>query len=352
MMNYGRNIMDKKKLYAVLWIDDFGSLKLRKGDIEWYHENAGPISYALEWDDQYPWSLDDVLNKKADFSDDYLAYHYHPIMWKGSGFPKRIYDRLKLHSKVYTLLRAYQCVPYSKTLMRLRNISILTIISILALITLFNRSNTIAANLLLLLLCFLFGLFIVWYYVRLPGNWEIKISDAEWNKKFILNSKTEIEKRGFMFPKIVRHGWNLPWKGSAEFYMSLGIIADASAVPMGPDKKPKIAEREIEWMLSQPYFTSLRDDYDIPWDGLDERNRGLLELPVTLGNFSLSGFGDREKAMIKQIPEGGLIGAYIHPQDDFKPIKEWVFYLKKNYDVEFVDADHATKMSMDKIKKR
>ena len=98
-MSYGNNIMHKRKLHAILWVDDYGSLKLRKKDVEWYHKNAGPISYALECDDQYPWSFDKILKPdyKDEFSYDYLAYHHHPVKWKGARILKKIYDSLKLY---------------------------------------------------------------------------------------------------------------------------------------------------------------------------------------------------------------------------------------------------------------
>jgi len=338
MQNYGRGTMDKKKLYAVLWVDDYGSLKLRKKDVEWYHKNAGPISYALECDDQFPWSFDMILNSKGEFSYDYLAHHYHPIKWKGARIPKKIYDSLRLYLVVHSILRNFK-IPFSKIVFR--SIVFLIFIATFVLISLTYFLSPILFTVLIALYAIVAGLVCVWYYVRHPKNWEYKISDIEWNKKFILKAREGFEKRGFEFPKIVRHGWNLPWKGSMEFYMKLGVMADASAVPVGVDSNPHIEDREIKWSLSQPYYTSLKGDYNIPWDGVNEEDKGLLELPVTLGNISAYGFGEKEKEIIEKIPDGGLVSVYIHPQDDFEPIKEWVRYLKENYDVRFVTALEA-----------
>lgn len=339
MINCGGCTMDKKKLYAVLWIDDYGSLKLKKKDVEWFHKNAGPISYAFEHDDQFPWSFDILQNSKKDFSYDCLAYHYHPIKWIGANIPKKIYDSLKLYLIVFSFMRAYRSIPFSKSFLRLRNIIIL-IFGIFGFIIFFTYQINI---LICAIISFFYAisacLFGVWYYVKSPKNWQYMISDFEWNKKFILNEKNEFEKRGFSFPKVVRHGWNLPWKGSIEFYMNLGIIADASALPVGIDSYQKILDREMEWRISQPYYTSLHGDYNMPWNGKDDR--GLLELPVTLGNISAYGFGEKEKKMIAEVPNGGLISVYIHPPDRFEPIKDWVKYLVENYDVGFINAEDA-----------
>lgn len=340
MQNYGGGTTDKKRLYAVLWIDDYGALKLRKKDVEWYHKNAGPISYAFECDDQYPWAYDMILNSKEGFSYDYLAHHYHPIRWKGARIPKKIYDSFKLYLVVYSILRTFR-IPFSKTVFRLIVFSIF--IATFALISFIYFLSTILFAVLIALYAIVASLAGVWYYVQHPKNWEYKISDAEWNKKIILNAKEEFEKRGFKFPKIVRHGWNLPWKGSIKFYQELGVIADASAVPVGIDSNPRIGDRELKWSLSQPYYTCLKD-YNIPWDGINEEDRGLLELPVTLGNISAYGFGEKEREMIEKIPDGGLVSVYIHPPDDFAPIKEWVRYLKENYDVKFVSAEEAVNL--------
>lgn len=333
--------MCKKKLYAVLWIDDYGSLKLRKKDVEWYHKNAGPISYALECDDQYPWSFKMILNSKEEFSYDYIAYHYHPIRWKGARIPKKIYDSLKLYMVVHSILRNFK-IPFPKTAFRLMAFFIVIVIFVLILFTYYL--NIILFIILIALYAILASLAAIWYYVQSPKNWEYKILDAEWNRNFILKAKEEFEKRGLEFPKVVRHGWNLPWKGSMEFYMKLGVLADASAVPVGIDSHPKIGDREIEWRLSQPYFASLKGDYNVPWDGVDEEEKGLLELPVTLGNISAYGFGEQDKKIIEEIPDGGLVSVYIHPQDDFEPIKDWVLYLKEHYDVKFIHAKEATEI--------
>lgn len=48
--------------------------------------------------------------------------------------------------------------------------------------------------------------------------------------------------------------------------------------------------------MSQPYFASITNDYNVAWDSVDENNRGILELPVSLGNISAYGFASRKRS--------------------------------------------------------
>jgi hypothetical protein len=340
--------MRKKKLYAILWVDDYGSLKLNKKDIKWYHENAGPISFALEYDDRFPKAFDIVLSSKSgeDFSYDYLAYHFHPIRYTGLKTPKKIYDLLNLYYHIHNLQRIYKKIRTKIPLKK--KFRILCLPLFLVLIYLLFRIfciNFIAFSIILIFNFVIFFITIIWYYVQSPNNWECPISDKEWIIETILRAKKEFEKRGLKFPEVIRHGWNLPWEGSIKFYKEIGVLADASAVPIGVDSNPRIENRRINWSGAlQPYYTSLKGDYNDPWDGVDEQDKGILELPVTLGNISVYGFGEIEKKIIETLPEEGLVSVYIHPQDDFSSIKEWVNYLKNNYDVKFITARDAVKI--------
>lgn len=330
--------MALKKIYAVFWIDDYGALKLRKKDVDWYHKNAGPISYALECDERFPWSYDYILNAKNDFSHDYLGFHYHPVRYTGQKIPKLIYDRLRLFIPVSTILRSFNLKTTKK---QFRTIALLASLIVFTVVLATYLVNLWIFALSALLYCILIALAGIWYYVQRPKNWEYPMSDSEFNKKFITDAKKEYEKRGFDFPKIVRHGWNLPWADSMRFYKDLGFVADASPVTEGIDSSPHIEKRSIKWTASQPYYADLNKDYNVPWKGNAAEDKGLLELPVFLGNVSVYGFGENAKEAIAKVPEGGLVGVYIHPTDNFKPITEWVLYLKQNYDAEFISALQA-----------
>lgn len=124
----------------------------------------------------------------------------------------------------------------------------------------------------------------------------------------------------------------------------MGVAADASAVPVGVDKHPRRNGRHIEWNESQPYVASLTRDYHIAWDRENDADKGILELPVNLGNIAVYGFGEEERRLIEAIPDGGLVSCYIHPQDNFSAVREWVTYLKKNHDVQFISAEQAAKI--------
>ena len=331
----------------MLWVDDYGALPLRKKDVTWYHENAGPISCAFEWDDMYPWSLAFLSNATSgvDFSFDYLSYHFHPLRYRGSKFLKRVYDRLRMYSIVYSLIRALP-VRINKWLFRACALGVFLLLVGLLLISL--RVNLIYFGVGTGLLSLIGLLACAWYCVQYGRNsWDYPVSESDWIKDHIMKANAEFSRRGIQFPTVIRHGWNLPWKDSMEFYRSLGVRADASCVPHGKDSRPSRNGREIKWQFAQPYYTSITHDYKAKWDGVSEVDKGLLELPVMLGNITAYGFGDKEKQMIDHLPDGGLVSVYIHPQDDFSTIKEWVIYLKSNFDVRFIGAQKAYEIFSD-----
>jgi hypothetical protein len=335
--------MDKKKVYAVLWVDDYGALKLRKRDVDWYHRNAGPISYAVECDDRFPWGFSVAFSSlsRALAAGDYFSHHVHPLRYTGAKAPKRVYDLLRLHYALWSLLRG---IPRRVPKDVFRSVLVLGLGGVAAIAVYLFYVNTPAF--IALGIPYLAGTLLIalWYYIQLPRHWEDTYADSERIIKSIVKAQAEFERRGLAYPKVVRHGWNLPWQGSIKFYLKSNVVADASAVPYGADRHPKIGEREINWRLSQPYFTSAAHDYDVAWDGTDKGDKGLIELPVNLGNISAYGFGEHSKMMIERVPAGGLVSCYIHPHDDFSPIRDWVRHLKAYYDVQFVSAETASEI--------
>ena len=333
---------NKKTLYAVLWVDDYGSLTLRERDARWYHENAGPMSLAVQCDDRFPWGFDlafsSVLNNGH--PQDYLSHHLHPERYVGWAGPKRVYDALRLYFLVWSFLRLRPFIANASRGFFLFGLTVALLAAAFALFV-FSFSNLVAFFIVLALCVCGVSLVATWYYVQLPRNWEYLFADRASITALILKAEAEFRKRGLAYPAVIRHGWNLPWADSMPFYMEMGVVADASAVSVGDEKHATRNGREIEWCESQPYVASLTRDYNVAWDGEKAQDRGILELPVNLGNIPAYGFGENERRLIEIIPDGGLVSCYVHPQDDFSAVRDWVNYLKQRYDVRFVSAEQA-----------
>lgn len=343
-----------KRIYAILWVDDAGSMPLSRKDMNWYHRNAGPVSFAWEKDERFPWSSLRILEKGgANLSHDYLSHHLHPVVWADSSLLKKIYDQLRLPWTMNFLIRLLRGLGLTRSHIRLP-IYIFTLLFASALVSyLFFLSKPLFIILLLLYAASL--LFIgLWLHIRplkmpLKKGWKYTLLESEWNRRFLLKIKEDFKRAGYLYPAVIRHGWNLPPARTMEFYMlEMNVLADASAVLTEKERYCSINDREVTWNISTPYYASLSKDYNIAWDGGDEEDRGLVELPLTLGNIATYGFGDEEKERIEKAPEDGLVSVYIHPWDDFSQVKEWILYLKTNYDVKFVRADEYVEIYMRK----
>jgi len=338
----------KKLVYAVLWIDDAGSASLPRDSVNWYHKNAGPMSFAVEIDDRYPWSFNKLLkNRSIDLAFDYLSHHHHSIQWRGNRLIKWIYNSTKLYWGLYTFL---QLLSFS-TLHPIQLHFVLIVFgSVLFALGYFLYPYDIRISALLLMTLFFLALMaFTWFYVRLSRNWKMMLLDTEWNKEFLQRVRKTFEDKGFEYPAIIRHGWNVSLPHMMKFYMKeLGVIADWSPTPTKEEYDACIDNVRIVWKNREPYYAGLSQGYEVEWDGEDEEDRGLLMLPVTLGDIAVYGFGEREKKLIKEVPDGGLVSAYIHPVDNFKSIINWVNYLKRFFDVRFITAEEYTRIFMKK----
>jgi hypothetical protein len=185
----------KKRRYAVLWVDDYGSLAMRKRDIRWYHEHAGPISLPVECDDRFPWGFDQAFSSALheEHSSDYFSHHLHPQRYTGAALLKRVYDVLRVHCYVWFFLRHFRAQS-SRGLFRYGMLVTLPVVAI-ALVALFSV-NTIAFGFVLALCTCSAPLAGVWYYVRLPRNWEYLYGDRASIETLISNAEAEFWKRG------------------------------------------------------------------------------------------------------------------------------------------------------------
>jgi len=171
----------------------------------------------------------------------------------------------------------------------------------------------------------------------------VKIEDNNWCKDFLNDIDLEFKKNSLNYPAITRHGWNVPPYGLNEFYIrELGVIADASSIRNASTKIIYLPEinRNITWGVSFiPYYTFINQDYNSVWDGKNEKERGLLQLPLTFGNISNKGYELKVvKAIIDSVQNGTLISTYIHPLDTLSNLRPILDYLKNNYDMKFVTA--------------
>jgi hypothetical protein len=358
-MEDGTNSMRKgKTLYAVLWVDDYSSFPLPRAKRQWFERNAGPLSLGVEIDQRFPRPFTpqlDQLRKDTGPPSHYLGHHYHPLRFRGHTGIKRIYDLFKLRyfisfsMRTTGILRSLK-VRQTKGLGPNKTLAFLGAGLMLVLLIAILYLGIWSDLFLLLLLApyaVLIGLIGLVLFVHLERNWVHDFSDWEWNSQFLRELKGLFEKRDQRYSPVVRHGLNTPPASSMEFYLTnMQLLADASATPTPREGNSGRGTRRLRWQVTQPYYASLSQDYNVIWNGIDEEDRGILELPVNLGNIAQHGFGEFEKQMVEGMPEGGLVSAFMHGWDDFSAIENWVNYLKHNYDVRFVRADEYAKIYM------
>jgi hypothetical protein len=344
---------NKKKIYAILWVDDWSSFPLSKADIQWFHQNAGPLSLGIEMDERLPRPFKEqfrqLRNGNSERSYDYLSHHYHSVRWKGSSFFKKIHDSLRIRKYAYILTRALRIEKWAQQArMKLRKfghrgIWLLIIggtIALAGISFLFYNLHWAVFAAFMALCAVILAPMVLFLYVQLQRNWQYSFSDAEWNRKYLRKLKQELQEHGGKYPSVLRHGWELPPAESMEFYATeMNVLADASASPTPEGANAANGTRRLFWRYTEPYYASLSKDYDVVWDGLDEEDRGIIEMPANLGNITDHGLTQFARDRMEQIPEGGLVSVYIHGWDNFTKVKDWVTYLNEYYDVTFVRAD-------------
>lgn len=352
------SILDSEKdLYMVLWVDDFGAYgELLPENHRWYHQNAGPISCALEWDDRGFFNLPKLL-EKYDFSYDFLSHHFHAMHWSHPRlllyFDYYLYKYYSIAKKLANHSLSELSVP-----LHIRDRYVFVTLVLIGFVALMykpkrNRLKLLPSVLIIAGLT-IFLLSLNNKFVSNPRNWNYELENPNWCKEFLSLTSNKLSQNGFNFPQVVRHGWNLPPADLMEFYMSeLGVLADASAISgVGLEidflRKHGFSSRTITWKKDYllPYYASLEKDYNHMWNGTEE-DRGILELPLTYDNLSSIGFREEDKETIKQMPNGALISTYVHPQDDSTEVKRLVLYLKRDYpNTRFVRPDFYVDLYM------
>jgi len=343
----------QKLLYFTVYVDDIGLQGYL--DIEgqsWFKSIGGKLNLGFQHDDRIGYPLSLILKKYSN-GNDYIFHHFHSWRFSGSMLLLKVHQLLKWNSIKTQLNSTFG--------LRLRNrhyFLIFTIILLFSILLNLFRRNRLKI-LILGLSVFLYILFCSAVYSHIhfveADNWEIKLSDVDWNKKFLKRISDEFRINQLSYPSIVRHGWNIPPRDMNEFYISsMGVLADASFIFPDFEKiggasfegyegkiLSRVSEYSYEWPrsieLPLPYYTNFSDNFDVPWDG-DEINRGVLEIPVTFDDIASYGFVEKDKQTIDRLPSGALISTYLHPREDLLSLENVISYVDDKYTLDFTTA--------------
>jgi hypothetical protein len=342
-----------KTLYVVTWVDDFGSGgDLPREFVAWYHRHAGPLALMLQRDDVRHYDLDALL-ARYDFTYDYLGHHFQVARWPGSRLA------LVLNNRVYARyldFREWVEARLGVDIVRARHILPLLILALATAAWRYGRTRRrrwLAAA--ALAGCLAAGfLWLRINYVRIDDlhNWAFEHHNRDWCRGFLDKARADFAERGYAFPPVVRHGWNLPPIGMMDVYMdACGVLADASAISgMGTNRYLEqfgYTRRTLVWgAAALPYYASLAGDYTVPWSG-DEADRGLLILPLTFPNCTRFSLDADARAKVHALPDGALVATYLHPHDDWSTIRALVTWLNRTYpNVRYVRPDDYTALAM------
>lgn len=362
---------NRKQLFFTVYVDDIGGGGyLHEEGEDWFKGLGGRINYGYENDEWAPATLSSVV-KRYFGSGDSLFYHFHPLEYTKPKIFLKINRFLRWKKKKELINRLI------KTEFRDRHYALFVAIFVaLSLGILIYKRNKATY----LLGIFAFVLFTVFFFaiyssqmVLNQRHWTLKYSDTEWCKRFLLEAKREFENNNLPFPHIIRFGFNIPPRGLNKFFLTqMGILADASFIfpkgiktRLGEKEKPGIGmtipideeeEREILSQLGQysyswpssiglplPYYTAISGELNSPFIG-DETNRGILEMPLTFKNVWGSDIHEANRGIIDRLPSGALVSTYIHPRDDLRSLKDFIFYLRNNCALSFISASDYLKV--------
>ena len=343
---------NNKQLYFTIYIDDVGrSGYLNEEGERWFKSIGGKINYGYQHDDGGGISLEAILKRYND-KENYIFHHFHALEFSGNRVALKL-DRFFKWNHRKNLVNKLITI-------RLRDrhyIAILCLLLILsAAIWTYQKdkfTKSIVTSVILLFILILIAV-LSSHYVSNPYNWEIKLGDPEWSKKFLLNAKQEFEQNNKKYPEITRHGWNKPPRELNRFYITqMGVIADASFIYININKYRKIDIKDSGILLNQvkkysykwpskivlplPFYTNINKEINSVWD-CKEEHRGLLQIPLTFDNICAYGFDEYDRKIIDKLPNGALVSTYIHPAHDLYKLKEILTYIKENYTMSFITS--------------
>jgi hypothetical protein len=348
-----------KQLFFTVYIDDIGKAGyLNTSGEKWFKSIGGRINYGYQHDDWGGANLKKVIEKYHP-SQNYIFHHFHAWEFSGNRGILNV-DRFLNWNHRKHLVNNFTTIP-----LRDRHyVAILGLLLILSVVIWIYRKNkttkTIVTSVIVLFLLMLIAVLSSQYSGN-PNNWEIKLGEPQWSKKFLLNAKQEFEQNNMKYPEITRHGWNSPPRGLNRFYLTkMGVIADASLIYPNYSKYRKnndkrdlgvilnqVAKFSYKWpnkvSLPLPYYTNINKEINSLWDGKEE-HRGILEMPLTVDNIGAYGFDENDRKIIDKLPNGALVSTYIHPNQDLRKLKGILTYIEENYTISFVTAKDYLKM--------
>ena len=354
---------ERKELFFTVYVDDIGGGGyLNKAGEQWFKGLGGRINYGYENDEWARSSLSSVISRYKNRGDS-IFYHFHPLEFSKEKFFLKVNHILKWKQKKDSINKLMNIEFRDRHF-----ILLIVLFSVLSLGFLAYRRNK-ASYLLFFASLILIAMFFSAIYssqmVLNQRHWNIKYSDKEWCRQFLLEAKKEFENNQLPFPHILRFGFNIPPRGLSHFYLAqMGVLADASLVfPKGvvsrfrddrqSENRSIIYEQDKRVILQQlgqysypwptsvklplPFYTDIRGEVNEPFDG-EEINRGILEMPLTFENICDSDAYEVNYGIIDRLPSGALVSTYIHPGDDLRCLKDVIMYLQDNHDLTFISA--------------
>ncbi|MHA1395771.1 MAG: hypothetical protein ACTSRZ_19900 [Promethearchaeota archaeon] len=353
-------LKDKNKvLYFTVYVDDIGREGyLNENGEKWFKNIGGKINYGYQSDDSGGCPLKLIL-RKYNNKEDYIFHHYHSWRFTGNRIILKLYHFLRWSSYKHKIN------DFFGVKLRNRYFFIFFIFLFISSIFLYlykkNKITKIGFIISFILFFYILTCTFSQSYVENQGRREIKLSDVEWNKRFLKKISKKFEEINLKYPEITRHGWNIPPKGLNEFYLTeMGVLADASFIYPNFEKSKKQHSKKnsgeilnkvvkysyiwpAELSMPLPYYTNLNNDFNILWDK-EEAHRGILEMPLTFRNICAYGFKDSDKKIIDLLPNGALISTYVHPAQDLRNLRKILSYIKKNYIISFINAREYLKI--------
>ena len=331
---------NNKELYFTIYIDDVGASGLPEPDgLRWFESNKYPVN--LGWENgelNQEGILLDVIKNKYDLSSNYLFHHFHAINYTGNALLQKIDKAInwyQIHTKINS---AMSNILGIKVYFRDRHFFLALIFILVAsgLLSLKKRNilfATVTIFFCIVTTTFLIASFSAQYSYN-EKNWTAHFDDPQWCKAFLIETKKDFMSQGLPYPRITRHGWNVPLKGLTEFYMKeMGVLADATVIyntKFEFDKHNVIAKIKGPNAPS-PYYSSISKGCEFEYNGL-EIDRGILELPLIfdVSEYDPFGFIKKIEKDIETLPNGALVSTYCHPKDSLKKYIPLISFLKKN----------------------
>jgi Ca2+/Na+ antiporter len=344
-----------KKLYFTIYIDDVGKGGYVNQDgLRWFEENKYPVNFGWQGDESGGKIPLKVIKEKYDLSFNYLFHHFHAYNYTGSALLyniDKIINWYRIHKQINDSLsdifkrRVYlRDKDFFIILFAALTLCVLFYIkkrkTIFAAVAIFFSATTI----LFLIAC------LSAHHKHNDKNWTAHFNDPAWCKSFLLDIRKEFDANNLSYPRITRHGWNIPLNGIMEFYMKeMGVLADATAIDgLEITFNKHNAYVKTKWPnASLPYYASITKGFETAYNSKEE-DRGVLEIPLNFSadEYSQKGFLEKHKKNIDALPNGALVSTFCHPYFPLKKYKPLISFLRKNYDVDFVNADAYLKLYM------